>query len=71
MSPSHLHSYPKTFNRWGNLRAFPLNKLPYYNLTFYSLSAFAVFMAYEMLKGMFFDYFNRTELLRKDVNEYR
>jgi hypothetical protein len=24
MPPSHLHTYPKTFNRWGNLRAFPI-----------------------------------------------
>ena len=45
MPLSHLHSYPKTFNRWGHIRAFPVNKPLTYNMMFIAFSALALWMS--------------------------
>ena len=38
----HLHSYPKSFNRWGHLKKFPFQAIPRYNMRYIFSSAVAM-----------------------------
>lgn len=65
--PSHLQSYPKTFNPWGNLRAFPMREPVRYPYTFIGLASFTSLIGYLVVRSLFFSFFNRADAFQKDV----
>lgn len=54
MSHLHLHSYPKTFNRWANLRAFPIRTPLRINYTFITVCGMGIFTAIELFESVAF-----------------
>jgi hypothetical protein len=54
MPPSQLHTYPKTFNRWGHLRALPLRQPVNYPYVYVALGGLAFLAAYEMVRSFGF-----------------
>ena len=66
--PSHLNSYPKTFNRWGHLRALPLRKPVQFPFLLLGTVCIAAFFGYSTTRSLFFQFFNRADVLQKDVN---
>lgn len=67
MPPSHLHSYPKTFNSWGHLKAFPLRSPVKYNFLYLGFCAMGVFLLIELMTSAVFETFNNSDFLSGDV----
>ena len=67
MPKSDLHTYPKTFNRWGHLKAFPVRKPMTVPFVFILVTGTAWIMGFYMFRSSAFDFFNRADIFQKDV----
>lgn len=68
MPPSHLHTYPKTFNRWGHNRAFPFSSPVRLGLLYLFSCGIGLALLVDLFHSFGFENLNNAELLKKDVN---
>jgi len=52
--PSHLNSYPKTFNRWGHLRALPKRQPVYFPFKLMGVITASSIMGYYLIRSLLF-----------------
>ena len=67
MAPLHLHTYPKTFNSWAHLRAFPIRSPLRLNITFLTVGGTALLLGMDLFESYVFENFNNVDFLKADV----
>jgi hypothetical protein len=69
MAPSHLNSYPKVFNPFGNLKAFPLRR-PVVLGSFWSYcwTTMAIAFIFEGYREWTFEKYTKGDFFKKDVS---
>lgn len=68
MPPSHLHTYPKTFNRWGHIRAFPLRSPVRIGFLYMGFCGISLFLLIDLFHSFGFENLNSADLMEKDVD---
>ena len=69
MPPSHLNNYPKSFNRWGHLRALPLSAPPSFKYAMLGVVSTALYVWNGLYQSWGFETLNNTDFLKADVKD--